>query len=223
MMKYLFFGSIGVMAETSNVQRQCYNMALAEFDTGLSWNVASYCELIRTPGGLERLERLGIDAKTAQKIHHRKQELFAAAMADGVPARPGITDMIAYCLSQDIKMAFVTSTTRQTISAVMTALSGEIDFDKFSAVLCADDVDRAKPDPAIYHRAMTMVGASAQDDVLVIEDTMANCGAAEAAGLRSVFYPGEFALTHHYQQSEQTLSVERCLAAFAEPPLSSVA
>lgn len=222
-MKYVFFGSIGVMAETSNIQRQCYNKALAEFGTGLSWNVASYCELIRTPGGLERLERLGIDAETAQKVHQRKQELFAHAIADGVPARPGTTEMVSYCLSQDIKMAFVTSTTRQTISAIMTALSKEIDFDKFSAVLCADDVDRAKPDPAIYHRAMAMVGASSYQDVLVIEDTIANCGAAEAAGLRSVFYPGEFALTHHYQQSEQHLSVERCQAAFAKPPLSSVA
>lgn len=222
-MKYLFFGSIGVMAETSNIQRQCYNQALREYDTGLYWNVASYCELIRTPGGLDRLERLGIAPETAQKIHQRKQTLFASAIADGVPARAGITSLISYCQSYDIEMAFVTSTTKQTIDGVMHALSDEIDFDKFAAILCADDVSRAKPDPAIYHLAMEKCGAKNPQDVLVIEDTMANCAAAEAAGLRAVFYPGEFALTSHYDEEAQSLSIERCQDAMARRPLSSVA
>ena len=222
-MKYLFFGSIGVLAETSNIQRDCYNQALRDYDTGLYWNVASYCELIRTPGGLDRLERLGIAPQIAQKIHQRKQALFASAIADGVPARAGITSLISYCISHDIQMAFVTSTTRQTIDGIMQALSDEIDFDDFSAILCADDVSRAKPDPAIYHRAMTMCGADKADEVLVIEDTMANCAAAEAAGLRAVFYPGEFALTTDYHGAAQPLSLARCMQAMAKQTLSSVA
>ena len=94
MMNYLFFGSIGVMAETSNVQRQCYNMALAEFDTGLSWNVASYCDLIRTPGGLDRLERLGIDAKRSDLVirgvtnlpHPTGKAIRVCVFADGIAA-----------------------------------------------------------------------------------------------------------------------------------------
>lgn len=222
-MKYLFFGSIGVMAETSNIQRNCYNQALQEYNTGLYWNVASYCELIRTPGGLDRLERLGIASDIAQKIHQRKQTLFASAIADGVPARAGITSLIAYCKAHGIEMAFVTSTTRQTIDGVMQALSHEVDFDSFNAILSAEHVSRPKPDPAIYHLAMEKCGATNTDDVLVIEDTLANCAAAQAAGLRSVFYPGEFALTTHYDEEAQSLSIERCLQAVAQRPLSSVA
>ena len=120
-------------------------------------------------------------------------------------------------------MAFVTSTTRQTIDGVMQALSHEVDFDSFNTILSAEHVSRPKPDPAIYHLAMENVGQANTDDVLVIEDTLANCAAAQAAGLRSVFYPGEFALTTHYDEEAQSLSIERCLQAVAQRPLSSVA
>ena len=42
-MKALLFGSIGVIAETSELQRQAYNMAFAEHGLDWYWNVANYC------------------------------------------------------------------------------------------------------------------------------------------------------------------------------------
>ena len=92
-------------------------------------------------------------------------------------------------------------------------LSHEVDFDSFNTILSAEHVSRPKPDPAIYHLAMEKCGATNTDDVLVIEDTLANCAAAQAAGLRSVFYPGEFAA--HIMMKAQSLSIERCLQAYS--------
>ena len=46
-MKLLLLGSIGVVAETSELQRKAYNMAFAQHGLDWYWNVANYCELLR--------------------------------------------------------------------------------------------------------------------------------------------------------------------------------
>ena len=54
-MKALFFGSIGVLAETSELQRQAYNTAFKINDLKWHWNVGTYCGLLQESGGQNRL------------------------------------------------------------------------------------------------------------------------------------------------------------------------
>lgn len=207
-MKAILIGSIGALTETSDIQRQCFNQALAEHNTALYWNVANYCEMIRTPGGLLRLQNSGIDDKTAKAIHHRKQELFADAITGVIAPRDGILDLLAECHSQKIKTGFVTTTTPATLSAIMAALSDVIDFDKLDIITSAQDVSRAKPHPDIYHHALNSLGIAA-NEALVIEDSEANAKAAEFAGLKCLFTPGEFALAPQAAKAPQ-LSYDNC-------------
>ena len=51
MKKALLFGSIGVLTETSELQRRAYNMALKLNDIEYTWNIGTYCELLKKPGG----------------------------------------------------------------------------------------------------------------------------------------------------------------------------
>ena len=54
----------------------------------------------------------------------------------------------------------------------------------FSALVSADDVERGKPDPAGYVRALELLdGDLAAEDVLVFEDTEAGVDAAKGAGM----------------------------------------
>ena len=44
-MKALFFGSIGTIVETSEIQRQSFNLAFKEAGLNWYWNIATYCDL----------------------------------------------------------------------------------------------------------------------------------------------------------------------------------
>ena len=207
-MKAILIGSIGALTETSEIQRQCFNQALAEHKTGLYWNVANYCEMIRTPGGLSRLRNSGIDDKTAKAIHDRKQQLFTNAIQGVITPRDGILDLLAQCHSQNIKTGFVTTTTVTTLSAIKAALSDVIDFDKFDIITTAQDTVRAKPHPDIYHHALAHLGVAASE-ALVIEDTEANAKAAELANITCLFTPGEYALAPQAAKAPP-LSYDNC-------------
>ena len=50
-MNALFLGSIGVIAETSELQRRAYNAAFEAQGLDWYWNVANYCEMLKNPGG----------------------------------------------------------------------------------------------------------------------------------------------------------------------------
>lgn len=215
-MKAVLIGSIGAICETSEIQRGCFNQALAEYDTGLYWNVAHYCEMIRTPGGLARLQNLGIDEATAQAIHERKQALFAEAIKGGVAPRAGITELISECQYQSIKLGFVTTTTPATLAGIMSALSETIDFNAFDIITDAShlgDASRAKPMADIYHHALQTLGVAAKD-AIAIEDSEANAAAAQKAGLMCLLTPGEYQLDDKHRITP--VSYAKCASLLQE-------
>ena len=213
-MKAIGIGSIGALAETSEIQRACFNQALAEHKTGLHWNIATYCDAIQKPGGFARLTALGLGDETARAIHHRKQELFAEAIKGVITPRTGIVDLMSECAAQNITMAFVTTTTKQTLDAVIDALGDQIDFDQFKLITHAEHAARPKPYSDIYHFALETLGCIPAE-MLAIEDTEANVKSAQNAGITTLFTPGEYALVSSMSASSHQLSYAQCEAHFA--------
>ena len=196
-MRALIFGSIGVLVETSELQRQAYNAAFAAHGLDWHWNVATYCQLLTAPGGQRRLSHLSdgrlSDTQIAQ-IHETKQQVFGELMASGVSARPGIIDSIAMAGLHGLKIGFVTTTTRKTLGLVQTALRGEVDFSVFDVVTSKAHVAREKPDSEAYRYALRKLGVDAAN-AIAFEDTVVNQGAAFNAGLTCHLYAGEYAVT----------------------------
>ena len=196
-MRALIFGSIGVLVETSELQRQAYNAAFAKHGLDWHWNIATYCRLLATPGGQRRLNSLSegklSDIRISQ-IHETKQQVFGELMASGASARPGIIDSIALAGRHGLKIGFVTTTTPETLELVQTALDGQIDFSIFDVMTSKADVAREKPDSEVYRYALGKLGIDAAD-VLAFEDTAVNQGAAINAGLMCHLFAGEYAVT----------------------------
>ena len=72
MKKALLLGSIGVLTETSELQRQAYNQALKANDIHYRWNTGTYCKLLQEPGGKKRLASFGgqnLTEEQIEKIH----------------------------------------------------------------------------------------------------------------------------------------------------------
>jgi len=77
--KALLFGSIGVLTETSELQRKAYNTALELNNIEYTWNIGTYCELLKEPGGKKRLSSFGdkiLSNEQVVKIHNDKQQIF---------------------------------------------------------------------------------------------------------------------------------------------------
>lgn len=58
----------------------------------------------------------------------------------------------------------------------------------FECLSCADDVERVKPDPALYLRTLDRLGLHA-DEAIVVEDSPNGITAAKAAGIYCVVVP----------------------------------
>ena len=54
-MKALFLGSISVLADTSDLQRRCFNTAFEEAELDWHWTEETYKSLLRSSGGRSRV------------------------------------------------------------------------------------------------------------------------------------------------------------------------
>jgi len=211
----VFLGSIGVIAETSDIQREAYNQALGEAGLSWRWERRVYRDLLGLPGGRDRLRLLsdatgaGLSDAQIAAIHARKTELACARIVeDGVNLRPGVEALIASCLECGVTLGLVTSTYPANIAAIEKGAGGRLPLDRFAVVVSRDDVSRGKPDPAAYLHALQRTGYGAED-ALAIEDTAVSALSARRAGVEVIVTPGALA------DEQDFLSHERVFGALA--------
>lgn len=113
----------------------------------------------------------------------RKLELVAAE-----PLLPGILDALVLGKERGMRLAVASSSSRQWVVGHLDRLNITSYFD---TVVCADDVARVKPDPALYQTAAARLGVPPHEAV-AIEDSLNGLRAAKAAGLHCVVVPNTF-------------------------------
>lgn len=189
----LVFGAIGVLAETSELQRQAYNLAFRQAGLDWEWDAEGYREMLHRPGGMRRIadyaEAKG-DLVDAEAVHGRKVANFrAAVLRGGLTPRPGVIEMLQAAHATGLPVAWVTTTGRQTVELMLEGLAGSLVEADFAFVADRSHVDNPKPAPDIYRHALQRLGLGAKD-VLVIEDTPESAEAAVGAGLDTIGFPG---------------------------------
>jgi mannitol-1-/sugar-/sorbitol-6-/2-deoxyglucose-6-phosphatase len=98
---------------------------------------------------------------------------------------PGVREVLSLCRSLGWRVALASNS-----PAVLCHLALErLDIDSyFDAVISADDVERGKPDPAIYLAAAQRLGVQ-PGECLAFEDSATGARAALAAGMQVVAIP----------------------------------
>ena len=195
-MKALFFGSIGTIVETSEIQRQSFNLAFKEAGLNWYWYIATYCDLLRAPGGKKRIRNYSksvLNENIVDLIHSKKEEYFEKFLSENLSPREGVTEIIDLCTKSKIKLGFITTTSLKNINSIKTALLGKLDFSCFDIITSIEDVKNPKPDSEVYAFALKELGLD-KNDVYVIEDTKANQSAAIELGITCFLNPGEYAL-----------------------------
>ncbi|MGR3502734.1 HAD-IA family hydrolase [Pseudaestuariivita sp.] len=192
----LLIGSIGVLTESSDLQRQAFNAAFAEHGLDWAWDAEEYKCLLRTQGGRNRIvayaESRGIGVP-ADAIYEAKVAAYERLVdTHGLTLRPGIGDLLAEARVAEMKLGFVTATSTRQIALIAGALKEQLSLDIFDYVGNIDRVAEGKPAPDIYHDALDALDVTASDAV-AIEDTPESAGAALGAGVRTFVYPGAMA------------------------------
>lgn len=219
-MPALLFGSIGTLADTSELQRQAFNDAFAAHDLPWRWEREEYRELLTKSGGAQRIaeyaETHGPEGVDAAAVHRTKGERFRELLSEQPPAlRDGVGDTIRDARAAGHQLGLVTTTAAENVAALLDVLAPDVRREDFDVVVDTGQVAAPKPDPAAYHLALLKLGVQ-PGDAIAVEDNVGGVEAARAADVRCVGFPGSNNTTHDFGAAERTvdrLSLEELTAA----------
>ncbi|NBD29260.1 MAG: HAD-IA family hydrolase [Alphaproteobacteria bacterium] len=211
-MAALLLGSIGVLAETSHLQRGAFNAAFAEAGLDWHWSEARYSELLARSGGADRIateaKSRGASVDVAA-LHARKSVLFRKELTKGVPLRPGVAETIQAARAAGDTVALVTTTSLANVDAVLKATG--LSHSGFDLILTRGDVTDPKPAPEVYAVALARLGHPA---ARAVEDNPDGLRAALGAGLTCTAFPGAM---HEAARFDGASAVVRSLTLPAVP------
>lgn len=118
-------------------------------------------------------------------------DAWYAGHIDAIEIRPGVTDAIALFAARGMPQAVVSNGRRR---SVMAALTAKALTSRFEFILCKEDYEGHKPDPAPYLAALKKMEALKQTaitpaDCLAIEDDPKGVASARAAGMQVIHRP----------------------------------
>ena len=212
--KAVIFGAIGVIAETSDLQRQSFNLAFQEQGLDWRWDTDTYRRLLSINGGQTRLrayrdedsQRSDVSDTVIETLHQRKTHHYSTLTAKGaVMPRPGVAELIKVCKDAGVRVAFCTSTSIDNVDAIRSALGDQLDFGVFASVTTIDEIGAVKPAPDAYLYCLSQLGLAA-NEVVAIEDTPVSMASAIAARIAVIATPG--AMTSNQDFSGAALIVD---------------
>ena len=193
--KSVFFGSIGTIIETSELQRESFNEAFKEAGLDWYWDQEDYKSLLKQSGGTKRIEDFAEKNNTtvqAQKIRRRKTEIFNQKLSTAkLMPREVIIDVIEFAKNNQLKLGFVTSTTKDNINSIFLALKNYFTEDDFDFVGNNTMVQNPKPHSDIYIEAIKRLNVEPKE-CIAIEDSRASALSAHNAKVSCIAFPGSF-------------------------------
>ncbi len=203
-MSAIFFGSIGTIADTSELQREAFNKAFVLHNLDWNWSRDEYMTLLEKSGGWQRIDDYAkamgrsVDAKA---IHRSKSEIFQEdLLRDSLEPRSGVVEVIQQAKQKGLKLAWVTTTSKQNVDSIIGALHGNLDVSVFDLVVSGSDVKNSKPAQDAYDFALTKL-SQRPNDCIAIENNLDGLKAAQAAGLSCVAFPDANTVHHNFESA----------------------
>ena len=128
-------------------------------------------------------ERAGraLDAAALRRRHQARTDALIA----GQPVLPGVVELLDEAGAMGLTLAVASSSGRPWVEGHLERLGL---LDRFHTLRCREDVERVKPDPALYQAVLDATGVRAADAV-ALEDSPNGVLAAKRAGLACVAVP----------------------------------
>ncbi len=179
--RVLLFDLDGTLAETDSLHLPTWVEALLPH--GIEVDEAFYRENISGRANAEIVGNLlpNLSAREGREIVETKEAGFRERAGDLEPL-PGLLDFLEGAKERGLRTALVTNAPEENVGAVLLALGLE---DFFDAVVPAEEVRAAKPDPEPYRTALERLGAD-PEEALAFEDSVSGIASAVGAGIPTV-------------------------------------
>lgn len=180
------FDADGTLFDTENLMYEVWcevgrdmglTMTIPEYLNYVGLNRAATLEIMR--------ERYGANFDGAEFMVRCVARLSQRIEEDGVPLKPGVTELLELLHERDVPMGLATSTHRvRTDRRLELCRLGKY----FGATVTGDEVTKGKPDPEIYRAVCEKLGV-APEKCLAVEDSKNGILSAHHAGMRVVMIP----------------------------------
>ncbi|MGF1522893.1 MAG: HAD family hydrolase [Leptolyngbyaceae cyanobacterium] len=208
-MSAILFGSIGAIAETSELQRQAFNKAFEREGLDWHWSREEYMPLLQKSGGRQRIEDYAHSrgqSVDTEKLHQSKSQIFQNSLQEGeLKPRLGVVETIHKAKQNGLNLAFVTTTSEQNVASILAALNSSFDTSAFDLVTTAAHVKQSKPSQEVYLLALKKLGEQ-PDSCIAIEDNLGGVKASKSAGISCVAFPGENTADHDFEAADWRVS-----------------
>ena len=136
--------------------------------------------------------------------HHwtqQRRKIIQAMLEEGTPL-PGVVNLLQQAGNQGMDCAVASSSPRSWVDPLLEQLRMR---HHFHSTHCLDDVEKPKPDPALFLLAARALGVEPHEAV-VFEDSLNGLRAAQAAGIPCVVIPN--AVTKHLDFEGASIQLE---------------
>ncbi|VAW45487.1 Xylulose-1,5-bisphosphate phosphatase CbbY, converts this Rubisco inhibiting byproduct to xylulose-5P [hydrothermal vent metagenome] len=213
----LLFDVDGTLADTErDGHRPAFNMAFKAAGLDWQWGESLYGELLAVTGGKERiryyLEKFNttfvkpdhFDA-FVRELHASKTRFYTQLMAEGkIPLRTGVERLINEARAEGMRMAIVTTTTPENVTALLKSTLGAESESWFEVIAAGDIVPAKKPAPDIYLWALEQMNLTAADAV-AFEDSLNGIKSSAAAGLKTIITINDYTKEDDFSQAQLVL------------------
>jgi HAD superfamily hydrolase (TIGR01509 family) len=197
-LKALLFDVDGTIADTErDGHRVAFNQAFADAGLDWDWDVPLYGQLLAVSGGKERLryfieqwqpsftEPEDLDS-FIRELHRAKTRHYLALLEQGaIPLRPGIERLLKEARATGLRLAIVTTTTPENVTALLGSTLGADSIGWFDLIAAGDIVPGKKPAPDIYYYALDNLDLKATE-CLALEDSVNGLLSSTGAGITTL-------------------------------------
>lgn len=215
MIKAIVFDFDGLIIDTETPWYSAYKEVFKRYDVDLSMEIWGAC-IGTTFDAFDPHDYLREQSGqhiTNEEIIDETRTIFNELMAEQ-ELRAGVLDYLREAKSLGLAVGLATSSNRKWIDLHFAKLGiGEY----FDTVYTADDVERVKPDPELYMKAMETLGVKGHETI-VFEDSLNGLKAAKAAGAFCVIVPNNVTSFMDFKDYDLRLSsmAEMSLAEVVE-------
>jgi beta-phosphoglucomutase len=118
----------------------------------------------------------------AERVSQKKNEVFRSILSSSPPkAYDGVENLIMNLVS--CKKAVVSGSARKDVETLLQKSLGQVNF--FDVLITADDIEKGKPDPSSFIRALNKINIS-HSEAMVVENAPLGIEAANKAGIHSI-------------------------------------
>ena len=200
MITTLIFDLDGLLADTEKLHFESYKISLGEL--GIEIEEEFYnAHWIRDGLGIREFCQLRNLSLEPSFLRSRKMVVYAELVREKLQPMPGALAALQR-FHDSHSVALATSAYTDSANVVIDAMRVRQYFD---AIVTGSDVERSKPDPALFWLAASMVHATVADCV-VIEDAEKGILAAHRAGMKSIAVPNRHTRMNDFSLATLVLS-----------------